>query len=128
ATLVGALLTVLLLALRFHDLTDTPIGQPMDAEIIGFVALACLPVVWLARRIPSWRARRAAPTVLLAASVPVVVAAKILVDTAAIAVSRPVPVALAMVALTPVALTLGYRVIALRWIAPRRLVTLAWAA
>src|SRR6185295_20121153 len=107
ATLVGALLTVLLLALRFHDLTDTPIGQPMDAEIIGFVALACLPVVWLARRIPSWRARRAAPTVLLAASVPaVVVAAKILVDTAAIAVSRPVPVALAMVALTPIALTL----------------------
>ncbi len=127
ATLVGALLTVFILALRFHDLTDTGIGEPMDAGLLAFAAVVAAAVLWLGSRIPARRVRHAAPAILLAAYVPAaVVAGKLLVDTAAIAVTRPVPTALAMVALTPLLLTQAYRVLASRLARPRRLVAAAW--
>lgn len=133
ATIVGALLAVLLLALRLHDLSDTPIGQPMDAGLIGFTALVAAAAVVLAARARSDAARRAAPAVLLGLSVPAtVLAAKLLVDTAAIALARPLPVALALVAGTPLLLAGAYpflpargtgrRLVAAMWIVPAAII------
>ncbi len=126
ATLVGALLVVLLLALRLHDLNDTPIGQPMDAGLIAFAAVVSAIAVMFAARARDVDALRAAPAVLLGFSVPAVVcAAKLLVDTAAIPLAHPLPVALALVALTPTTLAALYPMIAAR-AATRHLVAVVW--
>jgi arylsulfatase A-like enzyme len=129
AAIVGGILTVLMLGLRLHDLSDTGIGQPMDAGLVLFALSVAAGVAWLASRIPADSVRRAAPTLLLAASVPAAVfATKLLVDTADIQVRHPVPVAFAIVGLVPLLLTQLYRITVARWIEPRRLVAAAWLA
>ena len=124
---VGATMTALLLSLRIHDLLDAPFNAGMDGGLALFAVTVAMSTAWLAAstRRP---ALAAAPTVVLAWSVPaLVVACKLLVNSAAFSVSQPVPVALAVVALWPIVVTLAYRLVVGRFLAAT-LAGMAWLA
>ena len=122
AAALGAMLAVLLLALRIHDLGDVDVSLPLDGGLILFALTVAISTGWLASRIPAADAREAAPGVLLALFVPALVfASKLLVNTSPIELAQPVPVALGMVALWPLAMTAVYRFALARVVRPARL-------
>jgi arylsulfatase A-like enzyme len=127
ATLLGALLAVLLLALRIHDYGDVPPNLQLDGGLIVYALAGAASTAWLASRIPAGEALDAAPTVLFALFVPLLVfASKLLVNTSPIDLAQPIPVALAMVALWPLATTALYRAVLCRVVRPARLVVALW--
>jgi len=130
APLAGAALTLLVLALRLHDLADvwTP-SVTIDGGLALFTLIVTAAVVRVAGSIADGMPRRAAPTVLLAAYTPaLVLAAKLLVNTSAVHFDHPVPVALALVAAWPLVLTLLYRLTITTPLAGARLVAITWFA
>ena len=128
--LLGAGMTLLVLALRLHDLADLwTASVTIDGGLLLFTAAAAAAVAWTARSIGDGVPRRAAPTVLLTAYVPALVfAAKLLVNTSAISLAHPLPVALTLVAAWPLLLTLVYRLTVTSAVASTRLVVISWFA
>ena len=126
--LVGAGLTFLVLALRLHDLADLwTASATIDGGLALFTVAVAASVAWIAGSIGEGMPRRAAATVLLAAYVPaLVLAAKLLVNTSAIPLDHPTPVALALVLAWPLLLTLLYRLTVRSAVASTRLVAVSW--
>ena len=121
---VGMVITAILLALRIHDLLDADFNAGMDGGLLLFAMTVAMSTAYLASSSRP-AALAAAPTVLLAASVPaLVVACKLLVNSAAFTVSQPIPVALVLVVLWPILMTILYRMFVGRFLAA----TLAAAA
>ncbi len=114
AAVVGVISSFLMLALRMHDLTDAPIGDPLDFGLILYVMLVTTGVSWRVSRASEPLSRKAAPSVMLALCLPVfVLASKILVNTSEIQFKQPVLVALVGAALIPLLLAEIYRHITL---------------
>jgi arylsulfatase A-like enzyme len=129
AAVLGAGLTALLLALRLHDLADTGPSVEIDGGLTLFGVSVAFCTALIASRVRDEAARRAAPTVLLAFFLPVLVfGAKLLVNTSPLALDRPVPVTLGLVATWPLLLALTYRFALVRWLQPSRLLAAAWIA
>ena len=133
AAALGAVVTLIMLGLRLHDLADATFSLPIDGGLALLVAVALAGIAWLGPR--PWP--DGAATVLLAAYMPLLVlASKLLINTSAIPLAQPIPVALGAVVLWPFMLTAGARrvlakpiaarVVAAFWIVP--LVLLAGTA
>ena len=127
AAAVGMATAILAIGLRVHDLTDAGASVVVDGGLVIFVSVTAALVAWLASRSEQEGARRAAPTVLLAASLPGVVAGgKLLVHTGTMNV--PVPLAFAVVALWPPLMALIYRGVVGRMISPLAARVVVWIA
>lgn len=127
AASIGVCLTVMILGLRLHDLSDAGLSLWTDGGLVVLAVVSAAIVSWIAAGIPDLGKRRAAPTVLLAGSIPaVVVAGKLLVNTADIPVSHPIPVALGLAAVWSLVWAVLYRAVVTQFLRPFVVVAMTW--